>query len=152
MWRAGDDTLVEGTEDCYAALIDTANDKVLIREYNNGAITQHDDPVLITSPDEWVTVGVMAKGSTFYVYAVNCDRYDPSVLISDDDDVFAEAHLKATVTDATHTSGKCGVMSISTLGRFDEVKLVGIADHIVPADTLTLSGQAIFRTIAPFHE
>lgn len=146
VWRAGTDTLTEGTEDCYAAVLDIANDVVLVREYANGAITQHDNPALVSAVDTWYTVGVEAKGSTFRVYATATSD------LTDDDDVFAAAYLLATVTDATLTTGKCGVMSISTLGRFDEAKLVSLQDKHIPADTLTLEGKAIWRTIAPFCE
>jgi hypothetical protein len=146
VWRAGPDTLTEGTEDCYAAVLDTANDQVLVREYNNGAVTQKDAIAMVVSPNEWFIIGVIAKGSTFQVYVV------PEVLVSDDDDIFDEANLRFTVTDATHTTGKCGVMSISTLGRFDEAKLWSLRDKVAPSDTITLTGTAIFRTIAPFYE
>ena len=96
--------------------------------------------------DTWYTVGVIAKGSTFMVFAAASSN------LTDDDDLFDSIYLMATVTDSTLSSGSCGVMSISTLGRFDEVKLVNKQDKVVPADTITLEGKAIFRTIAPFGE
>ena len=146
VWRAGDDTLTEGTEDCYAAVLDIANDKVLVREYNNGAVTQKDDPAFTCVVDTWYTIGVIVKGSEFRVYAT------ASANLTDEDDVFSAAYLLSTVTDATFTTGKCGVMSISTLGRFDEVKLVSLQDRMIPADQITLTGKAVFRTVAPFME
>jgi len=146
LWRAGDDTLGEGFEDCYAALLDIANDKLLVREYTSGSITQHDNPDFTCAVDTWYVVGVIAKGSTFRVYATAASN------LSDDDDVFDESYLLSTVTDSTLTTGKCGVMSISTLGRFDDVKLTSLQDKVIPADEITLEGKAIFRTIAPFCE
>jgi hypothetical protein len=146
VWRAGNDTLTEGAEDCYAALLDIANDDLLVREYASGSATQLDNPSFTCAVDTWYVVGVIAKGSTFYVYATAASN------LSDDDDVFSTSYLLATVTDSTLTSGKCGVMSISTLGRFDDVKLVSLQDRVIPADTLALEGKAIFRTIAPFCE
>jgi hypothetical protein len=146
LWRAGNDTLTEGAEDCYAALLDIANDKVLVREYAAGSITQHDNPAFSCAVDTWYVVGVIVKGDTFKVYATTAAN------LTDDDDVFAAAYLLATVTDATLTSGQCGVMGVSTLGRFDAVKLVSLQDKMVPADTITLEGKAIWRTIAPFRE
>jgi hypothetical protein len=146
VWRAGNDTLTEGTEDCYAAVLDIANDVLLVREYANGAVTQHDNPAFTCAVDTWYTVGVIAEGSSFRVYATASSN------LSDEDDVFSSSYLLTTVTDTTLTSGSCGVMSISTLGRFDEAKLVGLRDKVVPADQITLEGKAIFRTIAPFCE
>jgi hypothetical protein len=146
VWRAGNDTLTEGAEDCYAALLDISNDVILVREYAAGSSTQHDNPAFTCAVDTWYTIGVIAKGSTFYIYATASSN------LTDDDDVFASAYLLSTVTDATLTSGSCGVMSISTLGRFDEVNLVSKQDKVVPADDITLEGKAIFRTIAPFGE
>lgn len=146
VWRAGNDTLTEGTEDCYAALLDISNDDLLVREYANGSVTQHDNPAFTCAIDTWYVVGVVTEGSTFKVYATAASN------LSDDDDVFCDDYLLSTVTDSTLSSGKCGVMSVSTLGRFDEAKLVSLQDRVVPADQITVTGQAIYRTIAPFHE
>jgi len=68
----------------------------------------------------------------------------------DDSEIFGDSHLKKSFTDATYASGKVGLMSQSTLGRFDDVVLESIEDKVVPADQITVSGQAVFRTIAPF--
>ena len=146
IWRSGQDTLTAGAEDCYAALLDVANDRLLVREYAAGAITQHDNPVFGSLVDTWYVIGVIARGSTFRVYA------KAAAALTNDDDVFDAANLLSTVIDATYTTGQCGVMSISTLGRFDEVRLEGVVDRHIPADEITLEGQAIFRTIAPFNE
>lgn len=146
LWRAGNDTLTEGAEDTYAALLDVTNDKLLVREYAAGAITQHANPDFTSAVDTWYVVGVIAKGGVFRVYATAASN------LSDDDDVFSSTYLLSTVEDATLTTGKCGVMSISTLGRFDEVKLSSLQDKMIPADEITLSGEAIWRTIAPFGE
>lgn len=146
VWRSGNDTLTEGTEDCYAALLDIDNDQLITREYAAGATTDHDTSAFTCAVDAWYVVGVIVKGDTFKIYATAASN------LTDDDDVFSSTYLIATVTDTTRASGKCGVMSISTLGRFDDVKLVNLRDKVVPANTATLEGQAIFRTIAPFSE
>jgi len=146
VWRSGQDTLTVGAEDCYAALLDITNNKLLVREYAAGAVTQHANPAFNSKVNVWYVIGVVVQGSTFKVYA------HPVTGLSTDDHVFDAANLLATVTDATYDTGQCGVMSISTLGRFDEVKLEGLSDRHIPADEITLEGQAIFRTIAPFNE
>jgi hypothetical protein len=146
VWRAGQDTLTAGAEDCYAALLDVTNDDLLVREYANGTPTALATVAFTSAVDTWYVLGVVAKGSTFRVYGT------AATSLTDDDDVFDEAYLLATVEDTTLSGGQCGVMSVSTLGRFDEVKLVSLEDKFVPADTITLEGQAIFRTIAPFCE
>ena len=146
IWRSGQHTLTAGTEDCYAALLDVTNSKLLVREYTNGAITQHANPGFLSEVDRWYVIGVISKGSTHDIYA------QAASLLDNDDDVFDSAYLLATVTDATYATGQCGVMSISTLGRFADVRLEGLLDRHIPADEITLTGQAIFRTIAPFNE
>lgn len=146
LWRAGDDTLTAGAEDTYAAMLDIGEDKLLIREYVAGAITEHDNPAFTCAVDTWYVVGVIMKGSTFKVYATAAPN------LSDDGDVFDESYLLSTVTDSTLASGKCGVISASTLGRFNNAYLVSLQDQMIPADTITVEGQAIFRTIAPFSE
>jgi hypothetical protein len=146
LWRTGEDTLTEGAEDGYAALLDVANDQLLIREYSGGSVTLLGSPAFTCAVDTWYVVGVIAKDDNFRLYAA------PAGSLSDDDDVFGDAYLLAVVEDATFAGGHCGVMSVGTLGRFDEVKLTSREDKVVPADTITLQGQAIFRTIAPFCE
>jgi len=141
VWRAEG-----GVEDTYTALLDVTNDKLLVREYSNGSPAQLDNPDFTSAVDTWYVVGVVAKGDTFRVYATAASNLD------DDDDVFNGGYLLSTVEDATLTTGKCGVMSISTLGRFDEVKLSSLQDKMIPADEITLEGKAIWRTIAPFGE
>jgi hypothetical protein len=87
---------------------------------------------------------VVAKGSTFKIYAT------ATANLTDDDDVFDDDYLIMSVTDASYTSGKCGLMCFTAGARFDEVKLVSLQDGVVPTDEITLEGKAIWRTIAPF--
>ncbi len=148
IWRSGQDTLVAGTEDCYAAVLEMTTDKLIVYEFNNGSRTNKFSPDFGSDVvvDTWYTIGVIVKGTISRVYAT------ATANLTDLDDVFASSYLLATMTDGTFTSGQCGVMNISALGRFDEVKLVSLQDKMIPADTVTLSGKAIFRTIAPFSE
>jgi hypothetical protein len=143
--RAGDDTLTEGAEDCYAVLIGTSGDLLSFIELTNGSASTLDSESFTSAPDTWYTVGVIAKGSQFKVYAT------ATANLTDDDDVFSDSYLIMTVTDASYTSGKCGVMCYTAPGRFDDVKLVSLQDRVVPADDITVEGKAIWRTIAPFH-
>jgi len=146
VWRAGDDTLTEGTEDCYVAYIDPANDQMLIGAYANGVYGSSSSPAFTCDADTWYVIGVIAKGTAHLIYAAAASA------LSDDDDVFSSDYLRGEFTDGTLASGKCGVMSYNTLGRFDETKLVSLRDKMIPSDEITLEGKAIFRTIAPFRE
>lgn len=48
--------------------------------------------------------------------------------------------------------GQVGLLSIGTLGRFDDVELYGVGDGHVPGDTVQVEVKAIYRTISPFRE
>jgi len=146
IWRAGDDTLTEGAEDCYVALLDIAGDQVEVGEYEAGVYDGSSSPAFVCAVDTWYTIGVIAKGTNHRVYATASSN------LSDEDDVFDAGYLVAEFADGTFTSGKCGVMGYNTLIRADEVKLVSLQDKVVPADEITLQGWALFRTIAPFME
>jgi len=146
VWRAGDDTLTAGTEDCYVAYIYPGSDELLIGAYENGSYGSAGTPSFTCDLDTWYVIGVIVKGTTHRVYAVAASA------LSDDDDVFSAEYLQLEFSSGTFTSGKCGVMCYQALGRFDEVKLVSLQDKMIPADQITLSGKAIFRTIAPFVE
>ena len=94
----------------------------------------------------WYVIGVIAKGAIHRIYAAAASA------LSDDDDVFSAEYLQHEFSSGTFTSGKCGVMCYQALGRFDAVKVVSLQNKMIPADQITLSGKAIFRTIAPFME
>jgi hypothetical protein len=151
---SGDDTLTAGAEDCYAALLDISNDKLIVRRYVNGTPTEITTGgagiSFVSAIDTWYTVGVIIKkGATYQTIKVYAKA---TASLTEDDDVFDEANLLDTITDATYTNGHFGVMSISTLGRFDEVNFVSLKDKVIPADTITVEAKAIYRTIAPFCE
>ena len=146
VWRAGAHCLTAGDEDCYAAVLDITNGELEIRRYDDGAVTLLEHPEFSSAREAWYVLGVIAEGDTFKIFAKRADS------LTDDEHVFDAANLITTVVDATWASGQCGVMSIDALSRFDDVLLQGIADRHVPADKITLTGQAIFRTIAPFNE
>lgn len=129
----------------YAAMLDIADDEIQIWE-NDGGWGELDSDTLSCSADTWYTIGVIAKGSTFRVYATATSN------LSDDDDVFAAAYLQITVTDTTTSSGDAGVICKDTLGRFTEIKGVSLDDKLQISDNLQTQGWAIFRTIAPFME
>lgn len=145
VWWRSSSILTTGSEDGYSAQVDSDGDALNIYRYTTGSPTLLDDPTLLATVDKWYTIGVLSRGSTHRVYAAMS-----SGLLYDDESIFEEGYLLSTVTDANHTTGKCGVVSIGTLGRFDDVVLQSIEDKVIPADQITVSGKAIFRTIAPF--
>ena len=145
LWRAGDDCLTEGAEAGYALMLNTGGDTLSVLEYTTGTPTTLYSTGVTMEADRWYTLGIQAKGSAHRVYEALSSGLD-----YDDSEIFGDSHLKKSFTDATYASGKVGLMSQSTLGRFDDVVLESIEDKVVPADQITVSGQAVFRTIAPF--
>ena len=146
-WR-GDETLMltTGYEQCYASLLYTSGAGSLgLYRYASGVPTTLYSTANTYFPDKWYTLGVESKGSTQRLYCALS-----SALSYDDSAVFSATHLKTTVTDATYSSGKIGFLANGALGRFDDVVVESLGDKHVPADQITVSGQALFRTIAPF--
>lgn len=152
-WR-GDATLMltSGNEQGYGALINTRNGTLKVYRYTSGESTElYAYSSAFLSEDyhnfahKWYTLGVQVIGASHRLY---CSL--SSGLNYDDSTVFTPAYLRATVTDATYNSGKIGVLCRGTLGRFDDVVVESLEDKHVPADQITLTGQALFRTIAPF--
>jgi len=146
MWRADKAlSLVSGTEQGYVALIDTLGNEVEVLRYATGAASTIDVPAFTAKKDSWYTMGLLVKGGDHRVYAALS-----SSLEYDDEDVFSEDHLLSSFEDSNYGSGYVGLMSISTLGRFDDILITDLSDHMVPADEISVEGKAIFRTIAPF--
>lgn len=145
-WR-GDETLMlaSGHEQGYAALLNAASNNWGLYRYTSGVATGLYTHSTGVSTDKWYTLGVEAKDSTHRLYCALS-----SGLSYDDSAVFDAAYLRTTVVDATYSSGKIGFLAQGTLGRFDDVVVESLADQHVPADQITVTGQALFRTIAPF--
>ena len=131
-----------GSEDCYAFLMDTFIDSLLLREYTAGTLTNVALPVSYTlDVDTDYYLGVEVKGS-----GIEC--FISTTLAN----LWGTANRKFNETDATHASGKCGLMSISTLGRFTELDLNSVADRHVPDDQIDVTVEAVFQTVMPFYE
>jgi len=145
LWRAGEDCLTEGTEDGYALTVGAGGNHVSVVRYDNGTPTTLYTTGMDIDSGRWYTLGVESKDDEHRVYAALS-----STLLYDDSKVFEGDYLKKSLTDATYSSGDVGFLSQSTLGRFDDVVIESIEDKVVPADQITVSGQVVFRTIAPF--
>lgn len=140
VFRCTDGT--SGSEDCYAFLLDTTNDELLLRSYAAGVPSNVAAAVAFTSViDTDYYLGVIVRGSSIEAFAATTVAA-----------LWETANRKFNETDGTHTTGQCGLMSIDTLGRFTDVRLDAIQDIHVPADQIQLSAWALFRTIAPFAE
>lgn len=144
IWRSSD--ITSGSEDFYSALLDLDHNWLITEEYNAGTPTGKGQADFTCVGNTWYTVGVFAKGSTHKVYATASSN------LTNQDDIFNSIYLLVEFTDATHASGQAGLMAVSAQARFGDVKLYDITDRVMPADTITLEGKAIFRTIAPFSE
>jgi len=148
LWRADDCTLLaSGNEQGYGALLDTTDDRLHIYRYTSGALTAIASPVIAAEPDRWYTMGVITEEDTHNVYAALS-----SGLAYDDSTLYTTGNLLHTFTDSTYDTGKCGLRSNNTLGRFDNVYLESRDDKMQPTDQITIEGKAIFRTITPFDE
>jgi hypothetical protein len=136
--------LTSGNEQGYAALVNVAGSSVDLYRYTSGVATglyTHSTGMLT---DKWYTLGVETKGDIHRLYCALS-----SGLSYDDSAVFDTAYLQTTVTDATYGSGTIGFLA-QGLARFDDLVVESLDDRHLPADQITVSGQALFRTIAPF--
>jgi len=106
----------EGSEDGYAFLLDTASDQLALRSYAGGTPTDVTSTVSFSGAltDTWYYLGVRTEGDQIRAYASSITSTN----------LFTDTNLQFDVTDATHASGRAGLMTIGTLGRFDDVSLV----------------------------
>jgi RHS repeat-associated protein len=113
-FRMGDGS--EGSEDGYAFLLDTASDQLALRSYVGGTPTDVTSTVSFSGAvtDTWYYLGVRTEGDRIRAYASSITSTN----------LFTDTNLQFDVTDATHTSGRAGLMTIGTLGRFDDVSLL----------------------------
>jgi len=140
VFRCSDGT--GGSEDCYAFLLDTDNDEVLLRSYVAGAPSNVAAAVAYScDKDTNYYLGVIANGTSIQCFV------SPSLAT-----LWDVGNREFSVTDSDQASGKCGLMTIDTLGRFTNVKLEAFKDLHIPGDQIQLSAHSIFRTIYPFHE
>lgn len=135
-----------GNEEGYAALISIQHNSIYVREYSAGAFTSKDSMVSSFEVDTWYVVGVVAEGSTYSIYVA------PASDLSQDDDVYSYEYKYIEFADATFSSGKVGVLSISTLGRFDKVKAEALTNRVQVNDDITVDVNALFRAMVPFGE
>jgi len=140
VFRCSDGT--GGSEDCYAFLLDTDNDEVLLRSYVAGASSNVAAAVAyICDKDTDYYLGVIVNGTSIQCFV------SPSRAT-----LWDVGNREFNATDSDQASGRCGLMTIDTLGRFTDVKLEAFKDLHIPGDTIQLSAYSLFRTIYPFHE
>lgn len=131
-----------GSEDGYAFLMDTANDQLLLRDYAAGALSNVASPVSYAlAVDTDYYLGVKVRGA-----AIEC--YISATLAS----LWSLSNRKFNATDSTHTSERCGLMTIGTIGRFTEVDLDSNSDRHVPNDEIDVTVEAVFQSVMPFYE
>ena len=145
-----------GAENMAAFSIDTADDKLRLHKWAGGTpsdIATGLDQTTAPDTDYWLGVWILDTST------VRCYFGTSKAAIWDDEyKDFKAAARKFNVTNAVFASGgalasgKCGLLSISTLGRFDDVELYAVGDGHVPGDTVQVEAKAIYRTIYPFRE
>ncbi len=97
----------------------------------------------------WYTLGVRARGFYSEIYLA------PTATLAEDYAIFAAAHRKLATMLMTigpgqyNPNGYCGVHGVGN-ARFDRFAVYRVPDAFAPDDQITLSGKAVFRTIAPF--
>lgn len=98
----------------------------------------------------WYTLGVRARGFYSEIYVA------PTAALAEDDyAVFDSAYRKLVTVLLTIAPGQYnpnGYVGVHSTGnaRFDRFTVYGVPDTFAPDDQITLSGKAVFRTIAPF--
>lgn len=146
-WRA-ETVLSSGYEQGYALEMDAGSGDLAVCEYTSGqrSVLESVTPSFALTTNRWYTMGAVVKGSRHRVYCALS-----SALSYDDTALFAPAHLQAALTDTSHASGRCGVLSRGTLGRFDQCVVTSLEDRFLPGDQVTVSIDAVFRTLHPFE-
>jgi len=152
VFRCADGT--SGSEDMAAFFIDTNSDKLELMKWAAGSASDIATALdQTTAPDTNYWLGVRMIGNR-----VRCYFGTSKAAIWDDEhNEFVASARKFNETDSVFASGgalasgQCGVLSIGTLGRFDDVELYGLAGHI-PGDTIEVEAKALYRTIYPFRE
>jgi len=140
VFRATDGT--SGSEDFYAFLFDPDFDELLLREYVAGVPSNVVAAVSRSLDiDTDYYLGVQTNGTSIKCYfsSILASLWDTSSKVFD-------------TTDSTHTSGQCGLMTRTGLGRFTDVRLESLKDLHIPGDRIQLTAHSVFRTIYPFHE
>lgn len=130
-----------GSEDMYVCYLDTANQLLVFAKLVGGTLTTIQSASFTCLKDTDYYLGIFAKDTTVQCFA--------SMAYSGLWD--AENRIIST-TDATYSTGRCGLITIGTLGRFSDIDLEQSADRHVPADEVTVDIYAWFRTVFPFYE
>jgi len=137
LWFRVSDTTT-GSEDGYLFL--HYADYAYLYEYTGGDFTNLQSKRIADLVDEVFYLGVLAKGDSIKCF-----------ISTDKDTLFQAQNVVLDVTDSTHSGTRFGV-NVDYGARLTDVRFEEIKDLHVPADSLTLTGQALFQTIVPFHE
>jgi len=152
VFRCADGT--SGSEDMAAFFMDTADDQLELRKWAAGSASDIASAVsqsLAVGTDYWLGVWMIGNRVRCYFGTSKAAIWD------DEHNEFVASARKFNETDSVFASGgalasgQCGLLSIGTLGRFDDVELHGLAGH-VPGDTIEVEVKAVYRTIYPFRE
>lgn len=153
IFRCEDGT--SGSEDMAAFFIDTTNDELELRKWAAGSASDIASAVSqATAPDTdyWLGVWIIDNNRVRCYFGTS-----EAAIWDDENEEFVTSARVFNETDSVFATGgalaggQCGLLSIGTLGRFDDVELRGAAGH-VPGDTIQVEAKAVLRTIYPFRE
>lgn len=152
VFRCEDGT--SGSEDMAALTIGTTLDQLELRRWTGGSISNLATAVSqVTAPDTDYWLGVQVIGDTVRCYF---GEEIADIWNEDTEEFVADAKV-FDVTDAVFASGgalaggQAGLISMGALGRFDDVELYSIGEH-VPGDSIEIYLPVIFRSVYPFGE
>lgn len=143
-----------GSEEMAAFFVDTTNDQLELRKWTAGSpsdIASAVSQTVAPDTDYWLGVWLIEDRVRCYFGTSKVDIWD------DENEEFVISARKFDVTSTLFASGgplasgRAGLLSIGTLGRFDDVELYGLAGH-VPGDRVQVEAKAIYQTIYPFRE
>jgi len=135
--RCSDQT--SGSEDGYALVLDSAADTLTLYKYVAG------------TPTALATVGFTVNTATWYWLGIECYENTITCYAHATEGNLWDAPL-IQVTDTTQTTGKCGLIVTSGMGRFDDFEVWAESDRYNPSDTAEVEVKALLRGVNPHYE
>lgn len=147
--RVNDQSL--GSEDLYAFVVDWDNDQLEALEYIAGAKNNLDTAAQAVTDDTWYWLGFLVIGTVIKLYF---SATEPAGTTRSEqlENLLSSPNKVFSVSDATLTSGKIGVISTGCLSMFDELYVESLESLSAPGDFVTAQAEALFRTSYPFAD
>jgi len=153
--EGGSDTILTGSPYFYMISLDNLNNKLRLIEYMGSTMIADSAPYSITleTGTEYI-LGVQAHyedasaGSIFRVYACAASA------VSSDDEVFSDTYEIYTNSTSLYLyideDTELGFVTYNGRAKFRNFYFENLNNLFEPEDEITVSGQAVFRTVSPF--